>query len=127
MRAQFSTFEETIMAVILVVDDEEIVRMGAVDLLEEAGHVVIEANSADAAIIILERRTDIEIVFSDVRMPGTMDGVRLLHLIRRRWPPIRLILTSGTPVVGIDELPEGTGFIPKPYAQNALLQLIRAR
>jgi CheY-like chemotaxis protein len=113
------------MAVILVVDDETIVRMGAVDLLQEAGHTVIEADSADAAIVILEGRTDIEVVFSDVRMPGTMDGVRLMHVIRLRWPPIRLILTSGTPVPGPSELPQGTSFFPKPYDEKALVGLLR--
>jgi CheY-like chemotaxis protein len=113
------------MAIILVVDDEQIVRMGAVDLLEKAGHVVIEAENADAAILILEGRTDIEVVFSDIRMPGTMDGVRLMHVIRRRWPPIRLILTSGTGAPAMDALPHGTSFLAKPYAHNALVDLMR--
>ena len=112
------------MAVILVVDDEQIVRMGAVDMLEEAGHRVIEADSADAAILILEGRDDIDIVFSDVRMPGTMDGLRLLHVIRKRWPPIRLVLTSGTPIPGLDHLPSGSRFIPKPYNNADLLSAL---
>ena len=111
------------MAVVLVVEDELIVRMGAVDALEEAGHVVIEAENADAAIDVLERRSDIEVVFSDVRMPGSMDGLRLLHVIRRRWPPIRLILTSGTPIPTMDKLPQGTRFLSKPYAHEDLQKL----
>jgi two-component system, response regulator PdtaR len=113
-----------LMAVILVVEDEQLVRMGAVDALEHEGHEVIEAENADAAIIVLESRADIEVVFSDVRMPGTMDGIRLLHVIRRRWPPIRLILTSGTPIPGMDALPVGTLFIAKPYDHSALRDLI---
>jgi CheY-like chemotaxis protein len=112
------------MAVILVVDDELIIRMGAIDALEEAGHHVIDAENADAAIAILERRSDIEIVFSDVRMPGTMDGIRLLHVIRMRWPPIRLILTSGTPIPGLDALPSGTRFLSKPYDHADLQRLV---
>lgn len=113
------------MAVVLVVDDELIVRMGAVDALTESGHEVVEADSADAAIAILESRADIEVVFSDVRMPGSMDGVRLLQIIRRRWPPIRLILTSGTPVPNIEDLPDGTRFLPKPYDHDELGEVVR--
>lgn len=103
------------MSLILVVDDEALVRMNAVDLLEDAGHQVIEAANADEAILILEKRADIEIVFSDVSMPGSMDGIRLLQVIRDRWPPIRLILASGKDLPTGARLPEGSVFIPKPY------------
>lgn len=112
------------MAIVLVVEDEVIVRMGAVEALEEAGHTVLEAESADAAILVLESRSDVEIVFSDVRMPGSIDGVRLMHVIRRRWPPIQLILTSGTPVPGLEDLPKGTHFLKKPYAHSELQSLV---
>lgn len=104
----------------LVVEDELIVRMGAVDALQDAGHTVVEAENADRAIEVLENRSDIQVVFSDVRMPGTMDGVRLLQIIKRRWPPILLILTSGTPVPDMHELPYGTPFLRKPYAHEDL-------
>ena len=82
-------------AIILVVEDEAIIRMGAVQMLEHAGFVVVEAGNADDAIKILEIRTDIRAVFTDINMPGTLDGLRLARLVRGRWPPIHLIVTSG--------------------------------
>jgi CheY-like chemotaxis protein len=106
--------------VVLVVDDEVLVRMDAADMLEQAGYAVVEAANADDAIGILESRSDIDIVFSDVQMPGTMDGMRLVAVIRRRWPPIRLILTSGKSLPPDAELPLGAVFIPKPYSYESL-------
>jgi CheY-like chemotaxis protein len=103
------------MALVLVVDDEALVRMNAVDLMEQAGHSVIDAANADEAIRILESRADIEIVFSDVSMPGTMDGLRLLQVIRDRWPPIRLILASGKALPEGSDPPVGSVFLRKPY------------
>ena len=103
------------MALVLVVDDEALVRMNAVAMIEQAGHQVIEAANADEAIRILDSRFDIEIVFSDVSMPGSMDGLRLVHLIRDRWPPIRLILASGKSLPEGAMPPEGSVFLCKPY------------
>ena len=103
------------MALVLVVDDEALVRMNAVDMMEQAGHNVIEAANADEAIRHLESRTDIEIVFSDVTMPGSMDGLRLLQVIRDRWPPIRLILVSGKTLPEGSNPPAGSVFLRKPY------------
>jgi len=112
------------MALVLVVEDEFLVRKNAVDLIEQAGHHVLEAADADEAIRILESRNDIQIVFSDVQMPGTMDGVRLLQIIRDRWPPIRLILTSGRALSPNSTLPSGSVFVPKPYSFDALQRLL---
>ena len=80
---------------VLVVEDEFFSRLHAVDLVEAAGFRAIEASNADEAIGILEKRKDIRIVFTDIDMPGSMDGLRLARAIRERWPPIELILTSG--------------------------------
>lgn len=85
------------MALVLVVDDEPLIRMSATAMVAQLGYDVLETDSADEAVRILESRDDIRIVFSDVQMPGTMDGLRLLKVIRDRWPPICLILTSGKP------------------------------
>jgi CheY-like chemotaxis protein len=115
------------VAVVLVVEDEFLIRMNAADLVEQAGHTVIEASNADDAILILESRDDIEIVFSDVQMPGTMDGVRLLRLIRDRWPPIRLILTSGKSLAEDASTPKGTRFLSKPYEFNQVQQALAAQ
>jgi CheY-like chemotaxis protein len=108
------------MAVVLIVDDEAMVRLTAADFAASAGHEVIEAADADEAIRILESRTDIEVVFSDVSMPGSMDGLRLLQVIRDRWPPIRLLLTSGKALPNAAQLPSGAVFVPKPYEYSAL-------
>jgi two-component system, response regulator PdtaR len=103
------------MSRVLVVEDEPLIRMNAVDMIADAGSVAVEAANADEAIRILESRTDIDVVFSDVNMPGSMDGLRLLQLIHNRWPPIRLILVSGKELEAGTILPEGSVFIPKPY------------
>ena len=76
----------------LVVEDEPLSRIHALNLVEEAGYVAIEASNADEAISILEARKDIRIVFTDIDMPGSMDGLKLARAIRDRWPPIELIL-----------------------------------
>jgi len=103
------------MARVLVVDDEALVRMNAVDMVEEAGHDTIEATNADDAIRILESRADIDCVFSDVGMPGSMDGLRLLQLVHERWPTIHLILASGKDLPAGATVPDDGVFLPKPY------------
>ena len=110
------------MATILVVEDESLIRLGAVDMLKKSGHVTLEAANADEAIAILEARRDIEIVFSDV--PGSMDGLRLMQVIRDRWPPIRLILTSGKGLSDQSAFPAGGIFLSKPYAPEDLARAI---
>ena len=82
-------------AVVLVVEDNALIRMNALDLVRSAGFEGVGAASADEAIAILEARSDIRLVFTDVEMPGTIDGVKLAHYIRNRWPPIHLIVASG--------------------------------
>jgi CheY-like chemotaxis protein len=101
--------------VILIVDDEMLIRWGAVQIAEDAGFEVIEAANADEAIEILENRSDIRIVFTDIRMPGSMDGLKLARAVRDRWPPIKIIVTSGHEYPSEDDLPEGGRFFPKPY------------
>jgi len=109
---------------LLVVDDEAIIRMGLVSLLDDAGHQVLEATGADEAIAILDSRSDIRVVVTDVNMRGSMDGIKLAHYIRERWPPIALIVVSGVPEHAQAPLPEGALFIAKPYRQEALLSSI---
>ncbi|HEY5336610.1 MAG TPA: response regulator [Rhizomicrobium sp.] len=102
-------------AIVLVVEDEALIRLDAVQMIEDAGYEVVEAANADAAIRILESRPDIHIVFTDVNMPGSMDGLKLARAIRDRWPPVHLIVTSGKHMVHPSDLPTGGRFIPKPY------------
>jgi CheY-like chemotaxis protein len=105
---------------VLVVEDELLMRMNAVTLVEEAGFAALEATNADEAITILEARKDIRIVFTDINMPGSMDGLKLAHAIRRRWPPIELILTSGDLQIEEEKLPSRGRFLSKPYHPTEL-------
>jgi len=107
--------------VVLVVEDEPILRMAASDMVEDAGFVAIQAANATEAVRILESRPDIRIVFSDIDMPLGMDGVRLAALIRRRWPPIEIILVSGHVNPSSADLPARTLFFPKPYNEGRVL------
>jgi len=111
---------------VLVVEDEVLVRMNALSLLEEAGFGVLEAGNADEAISLLERRKDIRIVFTDINMPGNMDGLRLAHAIRNRWPPIELVLTSGQMRVSDEDMPERGLFLGKPYEPSELVEVVRS-
>jgi CheY-like chemotaxis protein len=112
-------------ATVLVVDDEPLVRSSAVGMVEAAGFAVIEANSADEAIDILEKRHDIQLVFTDIQMPGSMDGLKLARFIRKRWPPILLVLGSGAAAVDNDNLPDGARFFTKPYDQEQVGTTLR--
>lgn len=110
--------------VVLVVDDEPLVRMLAVDTIQEAGYDTVEASTADDAIRILEARKDIRIVFTDINMPGSMDGLKLAKAIRDRWPPIELILTSAFVKLRARDLPERGVFLAKPYLPEALAETL---
>ena len=107
-----------------MVEDEFFSRCHAVDLVERAGYKAIEAANADEAIAILEARTDIRIVFTDINMPGSMDGLKLARAIRDRWPPIELILTSGHFDVSESDIPERGLFFSKPYRDEELLSAL---
>lgn len=108
-------------ATILVVESEAIIRMGTVHMLEDAGYGVVEASDAHAAIRILESRNDIRAVFTDIKMPGVLCGLRLARAIRDRWPPIHLIVTSGLSAPTEKEFPKMGRFIRKPYTAEQVL------
>jgi len=111
--------------VVLVVEDELFMRLIAVQAIENAGYRVIEASSADEAIAILENRNDIGVVFTDINMPGSLDGLRLAHAVRNRWPPIKIIATSGETGVTEEDLSEGGRFFAKPYNSTQIINTIR--
>src|ERR1700719_4524534 len=111
--------------VVLIVEDEFLLRMDAVDMIAGAGFEVVEAENADQAIEILESRPDITVVFTDVQMPGSMDGLKLARAVRGRWPPVKIIATSGRPDVGERDLPEGGRFLPKPYGPRQVTGVLR--
>ncbi len=101
--------------VVLVVEDETLVRVTAVAIIEESGFEAIAAGNADEAICALETRSDIRAVFTDIQMPGPMDGLKLAKVIRDRWPPVALLVTSGKTRTIDSDLPNGARFLPKPY------------
>jgi CheY-like chemotaxis protein len=100
---------------ILVVEDEFLILSATADDLRDEGFVVYEASNADDAIALLEAHAEIRILFTDVDMPGSMDGLKLSAAVRDRWPPTLIIVTSGKALVGRAELPIGGRFFPKPY------------
>jgi CheY-like chemotaxis protein len=99
--------------------------MGATQMVEDAGFAALEARNADEAIGILESRPDIRAVFTDINMSGTMDGLKLAHAIRGRWPPIHLIVTSGVNVPNREQLPANGRFIRKPYGAEQVAAALR--
>ena len=112
-------------AVVLVVEDEPLQRMMAADLVERAGFEVVEAGSADEAVRILENRLDIRVVFTDIDMPGGVDGMKLAASIRERWPPIELIIISGKHRPSPEDLPMRGVFFSKPYKRDEVTAAMR--
>jgi CheY-like chemotaxis protein len=111
--------------VVLIVEDELLLRMNAADMIETAGFEVVEAANADEAIEILEARRDIGVVFTDIQMPGSMDGLKLVRAVRGRWPPIKIVATSGHIGVAQTDLPAGGRFLPKPYSPGQVMDVLR--
>jgi len=109
---------------ILLVEDEALIRADLAETLTEAGIEVVEAASADQAIGILESRRDIHVLVTDIEMPGSMNGLKLAAYVRDRWPPVRLIVTSGFAKLSRDDLPAGGRFFPKPVDSRELVRAI---
>jgi CheY-like chemotaxis protein len=112
--------------VVLVVEDEVIVQLDAADVIEAAGYEVVKASSADEAFEILTARNDIRVVFTDIEMPGSMDGLRLAKLVREKWPPVELIVTSGKHKLTQAELPERGVFMGKPSTPKQVTDALHA-
>src|ERR1700733_7127558 len=110
--------------IVLIVEDESLLRISGAEMIADAGYDVVEAGNADEAIAILEARIDIHIVFTDIQMPGSMDGLKLARFVRDRWPPIKLVATSGRVTIGEGDLPEGGLFIPKPYTAAGIAAVL---
>jgi CheY-like chemotaxis protein len=114
-----------VAAVVLVVEDEMLLRIQAVGMVEDAGFTSLEAVDADEAVAILESRSDIALVFTDIQMPGTMDGLKLARIVHRRWPAIRIILVSGQLKLGIIDMPPGSCFFGKPLEADVMMAQMR--
>ena len=109
---------------VLVVEDDPLVRLGAVDLVEDAGYVVYEAADAKQALALLERHKNIFAIFTDVEMPGSIDGVKLAHMVNRRWPPLAILVASGFAKLSSDDLPYEALFFAKPYTTVAITKAL---
>lgn len=112
--------------VVLVVEDEPLLRILAIDVVEEAGFTAIEARDADEAVVLLESRADIALLFTDIDMPGSMDGLKLAHAVRDRWPPIKILVVSGKQRLQSSDLPSNSWFFEKPYRASALVDELRS-
>jgi two-component sensor histidine kinase/ActR/RegA family two-component response regulator len=108
-------------AKVLVVEDEMMLRMRAVDIVEDAGFTPIEAVNADDALAILESRSDIDLLFTDIQMPGTIDGLKLAHAVHARWPSIKIMLVSGQVTPTEAEKPVNSRFYGKPLEVKKMI------
>jgi CheY-like chemotaxis protein len=108
-------------AVILVVEDEMLLRMRAVDMVEDAGYTSVEAVDADEAAAILESRSDIALLLTDIQMPGSMDGLKLAHTVHERRPPIKIILVSGQLKLNTIKIPADSRFFGKPLESGEMI------
>ena len=110
-------------AVVLIVEDEPLVRLNAADMVEDAGWEPLEAADAQDAVAILDAAS-VDVLFSDINMPGEMDGVQLASYVHQRWPQIHLVITSGKRYVDEIVLPDHATFLPKPYGIDDLVGVI---
>ena len=106
---------------VLVVEDEMVLRMRAADIVEDAGFTPVEAVNADEAIAILESRSDIAVLFTDIQMPGSMDGLKLAHAVHARWPDIKIVLVSGQVKPTDAERPADSRFFGKPLGVEQMI------
>ena len=112
--------------VLLLVEDEMRVRMLAAEVLSEAGFTIIGSGSAEEALAVLQTRSDVRVLFTDVNMPGALDGLGLAQVVHKGWPAIRILIGSGRIRPRPGELPPGAQFIAKPYAPSALTAAVCA-
>ncbi len=110
---------------VLVVEDEFLIRMDIADQLSNEGYRVFEAANADQAVRLLETEPSIRILFTDIDMPGSMDGLKLAAAVRHRWPPVKIVITSGHRIVEVTDIPDGSVFYPKPYHHEAVVASFR--
>jgi CheY-like chemotaxis protein len=116
---------EAILPAVLVVEDEPLIRMEAVDMIEDAGFRVYAAGSAAAALAVFAQHDDIGILFTDVDMPGSMNGLSLAFSVRDRWPLVGIVIASGILEIKNADVPEGAALFPKPYPTARIGQCLQ--
>ena len=107
--------------IVLVVEDDMMLRMRAVDIVEDAGYTPVEAVDADEAFGILQSRSDIALLFTDIQMPGSMDGLELAHAVHERWPQLKIILVSGQLKLSSADIPRDSRFFGKPLVSGQIV------
>ena len=112
--------DDTQRRTVLVVDDELLVRLVGADALSDAGYEVIEAADAAEALRVLDDAGAVHLLFTDIRMPGTMNGLQLADEVHRRWPDIKILITSGDTWPTKSRIPDDGHFLPKPYKVESL-------
>jgi CheY-like chemotaxis protein len=114
---------------LLLVEDEALLLFSIADELRDAGFDVVEASNADQAIAMLKKTPQIRLLFTDIDMPGSMDGLQLSAFVRDHWPPVKIIVTSGKERPPADKFPSDSTFLPKPYSPSrvaaAISELLR--
>lgn len=111
--------------VVLVVEDQTLVRMFIADFLDDAGFKVFEAVNADEAMTVLQARPDVQVVVTDIEMPGSMNGLELTRMVQERWPGVGVVITSGRERPGPDDLSEKVAFLAKPYLPETVINVVR--
>ena len=112
------------MHVILTVEDEFLLSEYLGEILKDAGYSVVSVQDADEAIAMLESRNDIRLIITDINMPGTMDGLKLAAAVRGRWPPIKIIITTGLRLPTKHEMPTGSLLLQKPYSPVSVVEAV---
>jgi len=112
---------------ILIVEDESLTRMNAVDALTEAGLRTCEAGNAHDALEVLDDNPNVDLLFTDINMPGKMDGLSLAEKVHEDWPDMELIVTSGAQAMDDVDLPDNGTFLRKPYFTDRLIQIVRKK
>lgn len=105
---------------ILVVEDETLIRIIAADVLEASGFTVLEACNAAEALTLLKNHDEVAVLFTDINMPGEMDGLALARRVSRDRPEIKVVITSGRQWLDSGSLPDAGVFLPKPYHTSQL-------
>jgi CheY-like chemotaxis protein len=113
------------MSSILIVEDEVLTSEYLEFVLEKAGYEAIPAGSAEEAIAALEHRDDVDLVITDVNLPGGLNGLQMAALVRDRWPAINIIVVTGYSAPRSDEIPLGSLFVPKPYSAQKMMEAVR--
>ena len=124
MRLVLGAVSDTLPREVLVVEDEPFVRMVAADALADSGIMAWEAGDAEEALDLLEQHPRVGVVFTDVTMPGEMNGLELAHRISVVRPDVKLVVTSGAVTIADEDLPDDGTFLAKPYPTDRLVQVV---